>query len=82
MRIALQFATGFTVAYFVYQIGTFLTTGSVGAGFIPGLIVEACIVAVISYLIKKADTYVGFFQLFSFNLLNSVRKVSISLNSL
>ena len=53
--IALQFATGFTLGYVVYQVGTFITTGSVGVGFIPGLIVEACIVAVIAYLIKKAN---------------------------
>jgi len=51
--IALQFATGFTVAYLVYQIGTLMTTGSVGAGFIPGLIVVIAIVAVIMYLINK-----------------------------
>ena len=53
--IALQFATGFTLGYVVYQVGTFITTGSVGAGFIPGLIIEGCIVAVITYLIKKAN---------------------------
>ena len=52
--IALQFATGFTIAYFVYQIGTFITTGSVGAYFIHGLIVVCGIVGVITYLIKKA----------------------------
>lgn len=52
--IALQFATGFTVAYFVYQIGTFITTGSVGAYFIHGLIIVGGIVGVITYLIKKA----------------------------
>ena len=52
--IALQFATGFTVSYFVYQMGTFITTGSVGAGFIPGLIVVCGIVGIITYLIKKA----------------------------
>lgn len=52
--IALQFATGFTVSYFVYQMGTFITTGSVGVGFIPGLIVVGGIVGIITYLIKKA----------------------------
>ena len=53
--VALQFATGYTIAYLVYQIGTLITTGSVGAGFLPGLIAVAAIVAVIVYLIKKAD---------------------------
>ena len=53
--IALQFATGFTVAYLVYQIGTLITTGSLGAGFVPGLIVVAVIAGVIVYLIRKTD---------------------------
>lgn len=53
--IGLQFATGFTVAFFVYQIGTLLTEGTLGAGFVPGLIVVIAIVAVIAYLIRKAN---------------------------
>ena len=53
--VALQFATGFTVAYLVYQIGTLITTGSLGAGFLPGLIAVAAIVAVIVSLCLKAD---------------------------
>ena len=52
--VALQFATGYTVAYLVYQIGTLITTGSVGVGFVPGLIVVIAIVAIVSYLINKA----------------------------
>ena len=53
--VALQFATGFTVAYLVYQIGTLITVGSFGAGFLPGLIVVIAIVAYIVYLIKKTN---------------------------
>jgi len=53
--VALQFATGFSVSYLVYQIGTLITTGSVGAGFLPGLLIEAVIVGVIVYLCKEAD---------------------------
>ena len=34
--IALQLATGFTVGFLVYQVGTLVTTGSLGAGFIGG----------------------------------------------
>ncbi len=45
--IGLQLATGFTVAFLVYQIGTLMTTGSVGAGFIPGLAVVLAIAAVL-----------------------------------
>ena len=53
--VALQFATGYTVAFLVYQIGTLITTGSFGAGFLPGLIVVAAIVAVIVTLINKTN---------------------------
>ena len=53
--VALQFATGYCLAYLVYQIGTLVTTGSVGAGFLPGLIVVAAIVAVIAALIRKTN---------------------------
>ena len=53
--VALQFATGFTVSFLVYQIGTLLTTGSVGAGFLPGLLAVAVIAGVIVGLIRKAD---------------------------
>ena len=53
--VALQFATGYVIAYLVYQIGTLVTTGSVGAGFLPGLVVVAAIVAVIAALIRKTN---------------------------
>lgn len=51
--IALQFATGYTVAFLVYQIGTFVTTGAVGAGFVPGLLVVAVLVLIVGLLIRK-----------------------------
>ena len=53
--VALQFATGFTVSYLVYQIGTLITTGSVGVGFLPGLLVVAAFAAVIIHLCRKAN---------------------------
>ena len=36
--IALQLGTGYVVAFLVYQIGTIITTGAFGTGFLPGLI--------------------------------------------
>ena len=51
--IALQFATGYSVAFWVYQIGTLITTGSIGAMFIEGLVVEIAIVITITTLIIK-----------------------------
>ncbi len=53
--IGLQLATGFIIAFFVYQIGTLITEGHLGDAFIPGLIVVVAIVAYIVYLIRKAD---------------------------
>ena len=53
--IGLQFAAGYTVAYLVYQIGTLMIEGHFGAGFVPGLIVVAAIVAGILYLINRTN---------------------------
>jgi len=53
--VGLQLATGFTVAFLVYQVGTLITTGTLGAAFFPGLIAVAVFVAVILVLIRKAD---------------------------
>ena len=57
--VGLQFATGFTVAYLVYQIGTLITTGSLGAGFFPGLIAVAAIAVVIVCLIRNTDKHLA-----------------------
>ncbi len=51
--IALQLASGFTVGYLVYQIGTLITTGKLGAGFVPGLVALIVFAAIIVYLIKS-----------------------------
>ena len=53
--VALQFATGFTVSYLVYQVGTLITTGSVGEGFLPGLIAVAAMGAAVIWLCANAD---------------------------
>ena len=53
--ICLQLATGFTVGFLVYQIGTLITTGALGAGFAGGLIAVCIFAAVIVYLIQKAN---------------------------
>ncbi|MBR5421980.1 MAG: ferrous iron transporter B, partial [Lachnospiraceae bacterium] len=46
--IGLQLATGFTVGFLVYQIGTLITTGSFGAGFVGGLIAVLAFAGVIA----------------------------------
>jgi len=53
--VALQLATGYTVSYFVYQIGTLITDGTLGSGWFGGLIAVAGIVAVVIYLINKTN---------------------------
>ena len=53
--IALQLATGFTIGFLVYQIGTLCTLGKLGAGFVPGLIAVLVMAAVVVYLCVNAD---------------------------
>ncbi len=53
--IALQLGVGYTVGYLVYQIGTIITTGAVGVGFLPGLIAVAVIVGIVVYLCINSD---------------------------
>lgn len=57
--IALQLGVGYTVGYLVYQVGTLLTTGAVGAGFVPGLAAVLAIAAVVVYLCIRAGRNVS-----------------------
>ena len=53
--IVLQLGTGYTVAFLVYQLGTLITTGTIGTAFVPGLIAVLIMVTYVVYLIQKAD---------------------------
>ena len=53
--ICLQLATGYTVAFLEYQIGTLITTGSLGTAFVPGLIAVAVFALIIIWRIRKSD---------------------------
>ena len=53
--IALQLCTGYTVAFLVYQIGTLITTGAVGSGFVPGLIAVAAFAVILVVLIQRKE---------------------------
>ena len=53
--IALQLATGFTAGYLVYQIGTWITTGRPGPGFVGGLIFVGCFALVLLWLCDRGD---------------------------
>ncbi len=52
--IAFQFCTGYTIAYFVYQIGTLVTTGSLGTGVIPGLFAILLMLGVVVFLTRNS----------------------------
>ncbi len=56
--VALQLATGYSVGYLVYQIGTLITTGSLGAGFVGGLIFVLAFAAVLVWLCVRSDNTV------------------------
>ena len=53
--IALQLTTGYAIGFLVYQIGTLITTGSVGAGFVGGLIFLVLYAAVLTWLCVRSD---------------------------
>lgn len=53
--IGFQLAVGYTVGFVVYQAGTLITTGSLGAGFTAGLIAVLVIAAFITYLCINAE---------------------------
>ena len=57
--IGLQLATGYVVAFLVYQIGTVVATGSMGMAFVPGLIAVLLIVAIITGIVIRAKKKVG-----------------------
>ena len=53
--ICLQLGVGYTLGFLVYQIGTLVTTGSVGNGFAGGLIAVAVMTAIVVYLCVNSD---------------------------
>ncbi len=53
--IGLQFATAFVVAFLVYQVGTLMTLGTVGTGFVPGLVVVIGLVSFLVYLLMQGN---------------------------
>ena len=53
--IGFQLGVGYTVAFLVYQIGTLITTGSLGNGFVGGLIAVIVFIVILALLIRKAN---------------------------
>ena len=48
--IGLQLGTGYTIGFLVYQIGTLIITGSLGAGFLGGACFVAAFAAILTWL--------------------------------
>lgn len=53
--IGLQLGMGYTIGFSVYQVGTLITTGTLGAGFVPGLVAVIIFVSIIVILCLKAN---------------------------
>lgn len=51
--IGFQMGMGYVLAFLVYQVGTLITTSTLGEGFIGGIIAVAMIVAYVGYLMRK-----------------------------
>jgi ferrous iron transport protein B len=51
--VSFQLAVGYVAAFIIYQGGTLIESGSLGNGFVPGLIAVSIIVAIIAMLMKK-----------------------------
>ena len=57
--IALQLGVGYTVAFLVYQIGTLITEGTFGTGFVPGLIAVIAMIVIVVWLCLTAEKRVA-----------------------
>ena len=55
--IGLQLGTGYTIAFLINQLGTLFTEGHFAAGFVPGLIAEACMVAALILISKRVRAH-------------------------
>ncbi len=53
--ICLQLGIGFTVGFLVYQLGTLITTGSLGAAFLPGLMAVIVMALIVMLVINRAE---------------------------
>ena len=53
--IALQLGTGYTIAFLVYQVGTLITTGKIGNGFVWGLIAVLVMIAIVGGMIYRTN---------------------------
>jgi ferrous iron transport protein B len=53
--ISFQLGMGYVLSFFVYQLGTLFTTGTVGTGFLGGLIASLVMVGYVVFLMRKGS---------------------------
>jgi ferrous iron transport protein B len=53
--VAFQFGMGYVASFFTYQIGTLITTGELGSGFLPGVILVTVMIGYVVALVRKGD---------------------------
>lgn len=46
---------GYVAAFLVYHIGTLMTSGTVGVGFVPGVIAVAAMIGYVLVLVQKGN---------------------------
>ena len=56
--ICLQLGVGYTLGFLVYQIGTLITEGTLGDGFVGGLIAVLAMIAIVVVLCIRSDSKV------------------------
>lgn len=56
--VSFQLGMGYVVAFLVYQVGTLVTTGAFGQGFLPGLVAVSLMVGTVLYFMyRKKPSY-------------------------
>ena len=53
--IGFQLGVGYTVAFLIYQVGTLITAGTLGRGFVGGLIAVVVFILILALLIRKTN---------------------------
>ncbi|MFI3231651.1 MAG: ferrous iron transporter B, partial [bacterium] len=61
--VGLQFGVAYVLSFFTYQIGTLITIGSLGEGFLVGLVVVLVIIGIVIGLIKSSGKNIEEYKL-------------------
>jgi ferrous iron transport protein B len=53
--IGFQLGMGYVLSFLIYQIGTLISTGAPGAGFLSGLIAVSAMLGLLAYLMRRGS---------------------------